>query len=67
MNRSSTVAISMLTNDLISVIQEPPRQRHDELKPLKLVGVSLLDCGRGLNRSSTVAESGSFIVVLQVY
>ena len=30
---------------------------------LNLSGLVVLDCWRGLNRSSTVAESGSFLVV----
>ena len=36
------------------------RQRYDNFKPFKTF---LVDCGRGLNRSSTVTESGSFLVV----
>ena len=37
-------------------------------KQFKLVVViQVLDCGRGLNRSSTVVESGSFLVALWNY
>ena len=32
------------------------------LSRLKHLGRIVVDCGRGLNRSSTVAESGSFLV-----
>ena len=58
MNRTSTVMI----------LGESWRfgNLHDRattiLNRLKHSGLIAVDCGRGLNRSSTVAESGSFLV-----
>ena len=58
MNRTSNVAI----------LGESWRfgNLHDSdttiLNRLKHSGRIVVDCGRGLNRSSTVAESGSFLV-----
>ena len=58
MNRSSTLVIR----------EESWRfeNLHDNdttyLNRLNHLGRIVVDCGRGLNRSSTVAESGSFLV-----
>ena len=53
------------------MIREPPRQGYDKFKPFKLVGRVVLDCGRVLNRSFTVAgigiiPSGTVVVLVVI-
>ena len=58
MNRCSTVMILGESWRFVNL----PGTATTILNRLKHSGCIMVDCGGGLNRSSTVAESGSFLV-----